>query len=89
MFNFLKNRKLAKKAMKQIEEYHNQHKEKTGNMCGYLTGLEQSQIFTDLVNPNDVPVMYTGNWENSAIHHYYFLAEQIKKHPILWSFFQM
>lgn len=89
MFNFLKNRKRADEALQKLEDYHKKHYEKNGNICGYLTGIEQSTIFQDLVNPNDVPVMYTGNWENAAIHHYYFLVKQIKKHPILWSFFQM
>lgn len=93
MFRFLKkkffvhrNVKLANEKLAQIEEFHSKH---GGGLIGYLSGYEQYQIFADCVNPDCKPVMDTGNWENAAMQEYWWLLEQIKKHPILWSFFQL
>lgn len=84
-----KNVVLADEVKQMLIKFDKDHYNSTGNLCGYLTGIEQYELFGKLINPNDVPVMYTGNWENAAFEEYAHLIMQIKKHPFLWKFFQL
>lgn len=55
----------------------------------YLNGYEFSILVQNLLISKDGYVIGTGNWENVNAEVALRLAEQIKKHPILWKLFFM
>lgn len=56
---------------------------------GYLSGFDFSLLIQDMTISENGYVLDTGNWENVNAEVALRLAEQIKKHPILWKLFFM
>ena len=56
---------------------------------GYLSGFDFSLLIQDMTISENGYVLGTGNWENVNAEVALRLAEQIKKHPILWKIFFM
>ena len=56
---------------------------------GWLSGFDFSLLIQDMTISENGYVMGTGNWENVNAEVALRLAEQIKKHPILWKLFFM
>ena len=56
---------------------------------GYLSGFDFSLLIQDMTISENGYVLGTGNWENVNAEVALRLAEQIKKHPILWKLFFM
>lgn len=56
---------------------------------GWLSGFDFSLFIQDMTISENGYVLGTGNWENVNAEVALRLAEQIKKHPILWKFFFM
>lgn len=56
---------------------------------GYLSGFDFSLLIQDMTISENGYVLGTGNWENVNAEIALRLAEQIKKHPILWKLFFM
>lgn len=56
---------------------------------GWLSGFDFSILIQDLTVSENGYVIDTGNWENVNAEVALRLAEQIKKHPILWRLFFM
>lgn len=56
---------------------------------GHLGGFDFSILVQDMTISERGYVIDTGNWENVNAEVALRLAEQIKKHPILWKFFFM
>lgn len=56
---------------------------------GYLSGFDFSLFIQDMTISENGYVLGTGNWENVNAEVALRLAEQIKKHPILWKLFFM
>ena len=56
---------------------------------GYLNGFEFSILIQNLLISENGYVIGTGNWENVNAEVALRLAEQIKKHPIIWRLFFM
>lgn len=62
------------------------------NKCyqqGWLSGFDFSLLIHDMTISENGYVIDTGNWENVNAEVALRLAEQIKKHPILWKLFFM
>lgn len=55
----------------------------------YLSGFDFSLFIQDMTISENGYVLGTGNWENVNAEVALRLAEQIKKHPILWKLFFM
>lgn len=56
---------------------------------GWLSGFDFSLLVQDMTISENGYVIDTGNWENVNAKVALLLAEQIKKHPILWKLFFM
>lgn len=56
---------------------------------GWLSGFDFSLLIQDITISENGYVIDTGNWENVNAEVALRLAEQIKKHPILWRLFFM
>ena len=56
---------------------------------GQLSGFDFSLLVQDMTISENGYVIGTGNWENVNAEVALRLAEQIKKHPILWKLFFM
>lgn len=56
---------------------------------GWLSGFDFSLLVQDLTISEHGYVIDTGNWENVNAEVALRLAEQIKRHPILWKLFFM
>ena len=56
---------------------------------GWLSGFDFSLLIQDITISENGYVIDTGNWENVNAEVALRLAEQIKKHPILWKLFFM
>ena len=54
---------------------------------GWLSGFDFSLLVQDMTISENGYVIDTGNWENVNAEVALRLAEQIKKHPILWQLF--
>ena len=55
----------------------------------WLSGFDFSLLIQDMTISENGYVLDTGNWENVNAEVALRLAEQIKKHPILWKLFFM
>ena len=51
---------------------------------GWLSGFDFSLLIQDMTISENGYVIDTGNWENVNAEVALRLAEQIKKHPIIW-----
>ena len=56
---------------------------------GWLSGFDFSLLIQDMTISENGYVIDTGNWENVNAEVSLRLAEQIKKHPIIWKLFFM
>ena len=56
---------------------------------GWLSGFDFSLLIQDMTISENGYVIDTGNWENVNAEIALLLAEQIKKHPIIWKLFFM
>ena len=56
---------------------------------GYLSGFDFSIFIQDALISENGYVIDTGNWENVNAEVVLRLAENIKRHPILWRLFFM
>lgn len=56
---------------------------------GWLSGFDFSLFIQDMTISENEYVIGTGNWENVNAEVAIRLAEQIKKHPIIWKLFFM
>ena len=56
---------------------------------GWLRGFDFSLLIQDMTISENWYVIDTGNWENVNAEVALRLAEQIKKHPIIWKLFFM
>lgn len=56
---------------------------------GWLSGFDFSLLIQNMTISENGYVLSTGNWENVNAEVALRLAEQIKKHPILWKLFFM
>lgn len=56
---------------------------------GWLSGFDFSVLIQDMTISENGYVIVMGNWENVNAEVALQLAEQIKKHPILWKLFFM
>ena len=56
---------------------------------GWLSGFDFSLLIQDMTISENGYVIDTGNWENINAEVSLRLAEQIKKHPIIWKLFFM
>lgn len=56
---------------------------------GWLSGFDFSILIQNMTISKDGYVIDTGNWENANAEVALRLAENIKKHPILWKMFFM
>lgn len=56
---------------------------------GWLNGYDFSLFVQDITISENGYVIDTGNWENVNAEVALRLAEQIKKHPIIWKLFFM
>ena len=56
---------------------------------GLLSGFDFSLLIQDMTISENGYVIDTGNWENVNAEVALRLAEQIKKHPIIWKLFFM
>lgn len=54
---------------------------------GWLSGFDFSLLIQNMTITENGYVLGTGNWENVNAEVALRLAEQIKKHPILWKLF--
>ena len=54
---------------------------------GWLSGFDFSLLIQDMIISENGYVIDTGNWENVNAEVALRLAEQIKKHPIIWKLF--
>lgn len=55
----------------------------------WLSGFDFSLLIQNMTISENGYVLSTGNWENVNAEVALRLAEQIKKHPILWKLFFM
>lgn len=55
----------------------------------WLSGFDFSLLIQDMTISENGYVIDTGNWENVNAEIALRLAEQIKKHPIIWKLFFM
>ena len=56
---------------------------------GWLSGFDFSLLIQDITISENGYIIDTGNWENINAEVALRLAEQIKKHPIIWKLFFM
>ena len=56
---------------------------------GWLSGFDFSLLIQDMTISENGYVIDTGNWENVNAEVAIRLAEQTKKHPIIWKLFFM
>ena len=56
---------------------------------GWLSGFDFSLLIHDMTISENGYVIDTGNWENVNAEVALRLAEQLKKHPIIWKLFFM
>ena len=56
---------------------------------GWLSGFDLSLLIQDMTISENGYVIDTGNWEKVNAEVALRLAEQIKKHPIIWELFFM
>lgn len=56
---------------------------------GWLSGFDFSLLIQDMTISENGYVIDTGNWKNVNAEVALRLAEQIKKHPIIWKLFFM
>ena len=56
---------------------------------GWLSGFDFSLLIQDMAISEKGYIIDTGNWENVNAEIALRLAEQIKKHPIIWKLFFM
>ena len=56
---------------------------------GWISGFDFSLLIQDMTISENGYVIDTGNWENVNAEVALRLAEQIKKHPIIWKLFFM
>ena len=56
---------------------------------GWLSGFDFSLLIQDMTISENGYIIDTGNWENVNAEVALRLAEQIKKHPIIWKIFFM
>ena len=56
---------------------------------GWLSGFDFPLLIQNMTISENGYVLGTGNWENVNAEVALQLAEQIKKHPILWKLFFM
>ena len=56
---------------------------------GWLSGFDFSLLIQDMTISENGYAIDTGNWENINAEVALRLAEQIKKHPIIWKLFFM
>ena len=56
---------------------------------GWLSGFDFSLLIQDITISENGYVIDTGNWKNVNAEVALRLAEQIKKHPIIWKLFFM
>ena len=56
---------------------------------GWLSGFDFSLLIQDMTISENGYVIGTDNWENINAEVALRLAEQIKKHPIIWKLFFM
>lgn len=56
---------------------------------GYLSGFDFSMFMQEIIIPEGMYVIDTGNYENVNAEVALRLARKIKKHPLLWQFFFM
>ena len=56
---------------------------------GWLSGFDFSILIQELLISENGYVIDTGNWENVNAEVGLRLAEQIKKHPLIWKLFFM
>lgn len=56
---------------------------------GYLSGFDFSIFMQEIIIPEGMYVIDTGNYENVNAEVALRLAEKIKRHPLLWKFFFM
>ena len=56
---------------------------------GWLSGFDFSLLIQDMTISENGYIIDTGNWENVNAEVALRLAEQIKKHPIIWKLFFM
>ena len=56
---------------------------------GWLSGFDFSLLIQDMTISENGYAIDTGNWENVNAEVALRLAEQIKKHPIIWKLFFM
>ena len=71
---------MSKRGRKMLNKAYNQ---------GYLSGFDFSIFIQDALISENGYVIDTGNWENVNAEVALRLAENIKKHPILWKLFFM
>lgn len=82
-----RNVKLADELEAYIEERVKEHI-KEDNTC-ILTGVEVYHVLSELFNPDYVPVIDTGNWENVAPEELLHILANVRKHPYLFKLFQL
>mgnify|MGYP007064908633 CR=1 FL=1 len=59
------------------------------NQQGWLDGFDFSVLMQRLLVSENGYVMGTGNWENANAEVALRLADNIKKHPLIWKLFFM
>ena len=72
----------AEKRLKEIEKKFGKD-----DLFGYIDGYDFSVIMQNLLIPDRVYVIDTGNWENVNYFCTYGLIKRIKKHPLIWRLF--
>ena len=80
----MKNIEHAEEILKEVE-----NKIGPDNIFGHIDGFDFSIFMQRLLIPEDVCVIYTGNWENANYPCAYHLLDRIKKHPLIWKWFFM
>ena len=82
-----RNVKLVDELEHYIEKRVQMHFQKD-NTC-ILTGIEIYHVLSELFNPDCVPVIDTGNWENAAPEELLRILYNVRKHPYLFKLFQL
>lgn len=82
-----RNTELADQLEAYIRERIEEHVKKD-NTC-ILTGVEVYHVLSELFNPDCVPVIDTGNWENAAPEELLRILDNVRRHPYLFKLFQL
>jgi len=82
-----RNTELADRLETYINECAKEHIKKD-NTC-ILTGIEIYHVLSELFNPDCVPVIATGNWENAAPEELLRILNNVRRHPYLFKLFQL